>query len=113
MSKTSILFHLNYLWTEIQNMKLVPQISLNQFTRKFNFIEKNKIEKLIDNFTFNVTHLEMYVLLFRQFIDTVGKWLDLTNGTFILDTYHNFEFKTTHNSKLPGKSGFGASLTGF
>lgn len=61
------------------------------------FIEKTKIEVLICNFSFNKDHIKMYVLLFRQFIEAVQKWLNLTNGTFILDTFHNFEMKTKIN----------------
>jgi hypothetical protein len=71
----------------------------SQIVKDFgDFIEKNKIEALIGKFCFNKDHLGMYVLLIRHFIEAVGKWLDLTNGTFILDTYHNFEMKTTHKN---------------
>ena len=58
------------------------------------FIERDKIEQLTDEFIFNQEHTKIYVSLFREFIKSVNKWLDLTNGEFILDTFHNFEFKT-------------------
>lgn len=58
------------------------------------FIERNKIEQLTDEFMFNQEHTKIYVSLFREFIMSVNKWLNLTNGEFILDTFHNFEFKT-------------------
>ena len=57
------------------------------------FYEKDKINKLTDTFAYNESHNDLYIPLFRQFINVVTKWLELTNGTFIIDTFHNFELK--------------------
>jgi hypothetical protein len=62
------------------------------------FVGQNKIEQLTDEFIFNQEHTKIYVLLFREFITSVNKWLDLTNGEFILDTFHDFEFKTKEST---------------
>ena len=67
------------------------------------FIERDKIEQLTDEFIFNKEHTKIYVSLFRVFIKSVNKWLDLTNGEFILDTFHNFEFKTKESTQKSGK----------
>ncbi|MCK5125268.1 MAG: hypothetical protein KAR42_03340 [candidate division Zixibacteria bacterium] len=57
-------------------------------------IERDKINQLTNEFIFKQEHTKTYVSLFRDFIKNIRKWLDLTNGEFILDTYHNFEMKT-------------------
>lgn len=66
------------------------------------FIERDKIKQLTDEFVFNQEHTKTYVLLFREFIKSVNKWLDLTNGEFILDTFHNFEFKIKKSTQKAG-----------
>lgn len=67
------------------------------------FIERDKIDQLTYEFIFNQEHTKIYVSLFREFIKGVNKWLDFTNGEFILDTFHNFEFKTKISTQKVGK----------
>jgi hypothetical protein len=66
------------------------------------FIERDKIEQLTDEFVFNQEHTKTYVLLFREFIKSVNKWLDLTNGEFILDLFHNFELNIKKSTQKAG-----------
>jgi len=54
---------------------------------------KERVDRLLKQYCFNVHNMETFVSALRHFITTVNAWLDLTNGEFILDTYHNFEIR--------------------
>ena len=64
------------------------------------FPYKLRVQKLLMKYKFNAKTKDTFVSIVRHFITTVNDWLDLTNGEFILDTYHNFELKTTHKIGL-------------
>lgn len=61
------------------------------------FIEKHKIEKLQTIFTMNPKNIEEYTNLVLEFIHIVEKWLDNTNGEFIIDNAKMFEIKNIEN----------------
>lgn len=58
------------------------------------FIERDKIEGLTNTYKMNPDHIESYILKIRQFIEIVEKWLDLTNGEFIIENNKMFELKS-------------------
>ncbi|GAB2832550.1 hypothetical protein GCM10027043_38640 [Ferruginibacter profundus] len=64
------------------------------------FPYKLRAQNLLRKYKFNAKTKDTFVSIIRHFITTVNDWLDLTNGEFILDTYHNFELKTTHNNGI-------------
>ncbi|MEX0597307.1 MAG: hypothetical protein WD512_12505 [Candidatus Paceibacterota bacterium] len=57
------------------------------------FTYKNRVQKLTTHFEINEPQIDTFVSVVRDFISAINSWLDLTNGEFILDTYHNFEIK--------------------
>lgn len=57
------------------------------------FTYKNRVQKLTTHFAINEAQIDTFVTVVRDFISAINSWLDLTNGEFILDTYHNFEIK--------------------
>jgi hypothetical protein len=62
------------------------------------FIEKDKIEGLINTYKFNTKHIKAYAIMIRQFIQIAEKWLDKTNGEFIIENTKQFEIKTVPNT---------------
>jgi hypothetical protein len=64
------------------------------------FPYKLRAQKLLMTYKFNDNNVGTFVSIVRHFITTVNDWLALTNGEFILDTYHNFELKTPHNTSI-------------
>lgn len=58
------------------------------------FIERDKIEGLTNTYKINPKYIESYVLKIRDFIGIVEKWLDLTNGEFIIENNKMFELKS-------------------
>jgi len=61
------------------------------------FIEQDKIDGLIRMFKFNPKYIESYTNTIRQFIKIAEKWLDNTNGEFIIENIKQFEIKTVSN----------------
>ncbi len=59
-----------------------------------NFVEKDKIEGLTNKYKMNPDLIEPYSLKIREFILIAEKWLDLTNGEFIVENNKMFELKT-------------------
>jgi len=64
------------------------------------FPYKLRVQKLLMKYKFDGKNKNTFLSIIRDFITTVNDWLDLTNGEFILDTYHNFELKTRHNKSI-------------
>jgi hypothetical protein len=64
------------------------------------FPYKLRVQNLLKKYKFNTKAKDTFVSIIRHYITAVNDWLDLTNGEFILDTYHNFELKTTHNKGI-------------
>jgi hypothetical protein len=58
------------------------------------FPYKLRVQNLLMKYKFNNKNKDTFVSIIRHFITTVDDWLNLTNGEFILDTFHNFELKT-------------------
>lgn len=58
------------------------------------FPYKLRVQKLLMKYKFNNKNKDTFVSIIRHFITTVNDWLNLTNGEFILDTFHHFELKT-------------------
>ncbi|ALL06335.1 hypothetical protein AQ505_12995 [Pedobacter sp. PACM 27299] len=57
------------------------------------FIETQKIEGLIFSYKLNPKYIENYCKHIRAFISITEKWLDHTNGEFIIDNAKMFEIK--------------------
>jgi len=62
------------------------------------FTERYKIEGLTNTYKFNTKHLKSYTMMIRQFIQIAEKWLDKTNGEFIIENTKQFEIKTVPNN---------------
>jgi len=60
------------------------------------FIEHDKINGLIMRYRLNPEFIELYMMQIRHFISITEKWLDATNGEFIIDNFKNFEL---HHAK--------------
>jgi len=58
------------------------------------FIERDKINGLTATYKINPDYLEFYIHKIRDFINIVEKWLDLTNGEFIIENNKMFELKS-------------------
>lgn len=58
------------------------------------FPYKLRVQNLLMKYKFNNKNKDTFVSIIRHFITTVNDWLNLTNGEFILDTFHHFELKT-------------------
>lgn len=58
------------------------------------FIERDKIEGLTKIYVLNPNFCNSYLMQIREFIRIGEKWLDLTNGEFIIDNNKMFEIKT-------------------
>lgn len=56
-----------------------------------------RTKNLLNHYIINPKKLPELLSLYREFINSANNWLELTNGEFILDTFHQFEFKTTSN----------------
>ena len=50
-----------------------------------NFIEKDKIDNLLNNYQLNSIYLDMYVKSFYGFIEIINDWLEQTGNEFIID----------------------------
>ena len=61
------------------------------------FVERDKIEGQIKQYTLNPNYIELYLKQIRQFIIIAERWLDLTNGEFIIENNKMFEIKTVPN----------------
>ena len=57
------------------------------------FIERNKIENLLMIHTLNSKYIGLYSHKLMDFIQIVNRWLDLTNGEFIIENNKMFEIK--------------------
>ncbi|BAV06722.1 hypothetical protein SAMN05421788_11671 [Filimonas lacunae] len=66
-----------------------------QITDHGDFPYPFRIKNFLQLYTVNPKKLPVLISLYREFIDSANSWLELTNGEFILDTFHQFEFKTT------------------
>lgn len=67
----------------------------NRMVQDFgDFIERDKIEGLTNQYTLNPDYIDSYTLKIREFIQIAEKWLDLTNGEFIIENNKMFELKT-------------------
>jgi len=63
------------------------------------FVEKDKINELINVYEMNPELVESYSFKIREFIQIAEKWLDMTNGEFIIENNKMFELKTVPNKK--------------
>lgn len=63
------------------------------------FVEKDKIDGLTNMYKMNLDLVEPYSFKIREFIQIAEKWLDLTNGEFIIENNKMFELKTVPNKK--------------
>ena len=63
------------------------------------FIESDKIEGLTKLYIINPDLVDLYVMRVREFIKIAEKWLDLTNGEFIIENNRMFEIKTVKSLK--------------
>ena len=63
------------------------------------FIERDKIEGLTNTYKLNPDHIDPYAIKIREFIQIAEKWLDLTNGEFIIENNKMFELKTVPSKK--------------
>lgn len=57
------------------------------------FIEKDKIDGLTNTYAMNPDFVDPYSFKIREFIQIAEKWLDLTNGEFIIENNKMFELK--------------------
>jgi len=64
------------------------------------FVEKDKIEGLTKKYKLNPDYIARYTLKIREFIEIAEKWLDLTNGEFIIENNKMFELKTVHKESV-------------
>jgi hypothetical protein len=64
------------------------------------FVEHDKIEGLTKLYTMNPDYIELYLKQIRQFIKIGERWLDLTNGEFIIENNKMFEIKTVPNGSF-------------
>ncbi len=56
-----------------------------------------KETKLLNSYMLSKNYTILYSEYIKEFIEYVNKWLELTNGEFIIDNINNFEF---HNSTI-------------
>lgn len=68
-----------------------------QVTDFGDFIEKQRIQKLLTIFKLNPKYLGVYVDMFKSFIEIANNWLAITNGEFIIDTNKAFEIRAMPN----------------
>ncbi len=58
------------------------------------FQEKYKIDGLLKEYAINIKYLESYSDIIFDFIKISNKWLELTNGEFIIDNIKSFVLKS-------------------
>ena len=58
------------------------------------FIERDRNEGLINTYKINPDYVESYTHRMMEFIGIVEKWIELTNGEFIIENNKMFELKT-------------------
>ncbi len=60
------------------------------------FIEKEKINGLTSKYKLNLDYLDLYTNKITNFIEISKKWLNLTNGEFIIENNKMFEIKSVN-----------------
>lgn len=64
------------------------------------FPYKVRTQNLLRHYEFDRENIRTFISSIREFIGATHNWLDLTNGEFILDTFHHFELRPFEGDKL-------------